>query len=177
MDNSIFNRYAIALLDLSIEDNKVREYREEIKVLMSVFKENHDFIKLLSSKILSTNEVYSFVDEVFSSCLENIKTFIKVIYINGRIFYLYQIFKETLYRFDDYLKIERGTFYSPDEISDDDYKKIVSKIEEEIKKTLDLKRVIDKSLIGGFKIELKNDIYDTSIKQKIQNLKQELNKE
>ena len=171
MDNSLYNRYALALLNVAIEEKKEQEYREEIKELVKILKQNRKFIYILSNKVATTEESYKLIDEVFSSCNHNIRNFIKIIYKNGRAFYLYPIFKETLYRFDDYLGIERGTIYSPNLLNKETIDKISLIIGEKINKKIELENKIDPTLIGGFKIILKNDIYDTSISSQIENIK------
>ncbi len=171
MDNSLYNRYALALLNIAIEEQKEDEYRSDVKELVKILKNNRQFIYILSNKIATTEESYKLIDEVFSSCNSNIKNFIKIIYKNGRAFYLYPIFKETLYRFDDYLKIERGTIYSSNKLTDETLNKISLIIGNKIDKKIELENQVDPTLIGGFKIILKNDIYDTSIASQIENIK------
>ncbi len=171
MDNSLYNRYALALLNIAIEEKKEEEYRSDVKELVKLLKNNRQFIYILSNKIATTEESYKLIDEVFSSCNSNIKNFIKIIYKNGRAFYLYPIFKETLYRFDDYLKIERGTIYSSNKLTDETLNKISLIIGNKIDKKIELENQVDPTLIGGFKIILKNDIYDTSIASQIENIK------
>ena len=171
MDNSLYNRYALALLNIAIEEKKENEYREDIKGLVKILKNNREFIYILSNKIATNEESFRLIDEVFSSCNQNIKNFIKIIYKNGRAFYLYPIFKETLYRFDDYLNIERGTIYSPNKLNENTINKISLFIGNKINKKIELENQVDPTLIGGFKIILKNDIYDTSIINQIENIK------
>ena len=171
MDNSLYNKYALALLNIAIEENKVNEYREEIKELTKILKKNKELVYLLTNKITSASDAFLLIDKIFKSCNVNIRNFIKVIYKNSRIFYLYQIFKESLYRFDDYLKIERGTIYSSTKLDEISINKISKIIENKINKKIELENIIDPSLIGGFKIILKNDIYDTSINNQLVNIR------
>ena len=42
--DTIASRYANALLELAIENNKVNEYQKEIKLVYSVVKENPDLV-------------------------------------------------------------------------------------------------------------------------------------
>ena len=105
---------------------------------------------------------------------KNLINFIKVVLKNGRAYYLTKIFKESLLIFDDYLKIEQGTIYSTIPLTKKDIEKVILAIERNTGKKVVLKNVIDKSLIGGIKVVLKNDIYDGSILSKISALKESL---
>lgn len=170
----VFNRYAIALLSLAVDENKASEYRQEVKNIREILRENREFMQVLDDVNLKLEDKYKIVDKVFSSANENIQNFIKIIIKNGRAFYLYDIFKETLFRFDDYLNIEEGEIYCTKDLSDDDIKKAVKAIEKKTNKTLELTKVIDESLLGGFKIKVKDNVYDASLKTKLAKLKDSL---
>lgn len=172
--NDLYNRYALALLDIAKEENKVKEYREEILSFKMVLKENPRLIKLFSSYNISIEDKNHLIDELSKYFSENIINFIKVILKNDRAYFLYSIFKETLMRFDDYLLIEQGTIYSTIPLTKKDIEKISLAIEKNTHKKVVLKNVIDKSLIGGIKVVLKNDIYDASILSKVNALKETL---
>ena len=43
-----------------------------------------------------------------------------------------------------------------------------------LQKRIELRIIVDESLIGGFKVYLKNDVYDASILRKVHNLKKKL---
>lgn len=176
--NELYNRYAFALLDLAKEQNKVEDYRNEVISLVTIFKENPASIKFFNSYDISFVEK----EEVINRCFLNnyfleIVNFIKIIVKHGRAIYLYKIFLETLYRFDDYLNIERGVIYSTEELSN----KRIAEIEEAIgvntHKRVQLVNKIDETLIGGIKVVLKNDIYDSSLKGQLKGLKDLLLKE
>ena len=174
MNNNFYNRYALAFLKIAIEQDSVQEYRKYVKEIVEVLKENKEFLYLLSSKSVSKDEALNLIGKNFKDYPEVFVNYLNVIYLNGRFFYAYPIFKETLYRFDDYLKIERGTIYSSKPLSEEVVKKIENVLEKNINKKIELANLIDKNLIGGFKIILKNDIYDTSVNNQIDNIKKVL---
>ena len=165
----VFNRYAVALLSLAIEKNKAFEYRSEVKAIKEILKENKEFMNVIG------DDKFNIVDKVFNSINEDIKSFIKIIIRNDRTFYLYDIFKETLYRFDDYLHIEEGVIICSKNLLDEDIEKAIKAIEKKTNKKLELTKVIDESLIGGFIIKVKDNVYDASIKSKLAKLKENLN--
>lgn len=174
IDSSLLNRYAIALLSLAIENNNVEEKRKEVKEITDILYENIEFSDVLASANLDLNEKYAIIDDVFKSASEDIKSFIKIIVRNNRSQLLPKIFKETLYRFDDYLHIEEGTLYLAKETSDKEIEKILKGVEkaEGVRIEADIK--IDPTLIGGFIVELRNNVYDSSIRTKLKNLKTNL---
>ena len=169
--NELCNRYAMAFLELAKEEGNVEKYREEILSIYNALIENKNFTKLLSSKVISRDEKISIIDTVLNKNSESVINYIKVIFDNGRSNYLVKILKETSFKFDSYLNIERGIIYSAIPLKDDEIKKIKKAIEENVNKRCEFQNVIDKSLIGGIKVVLKNDIYDASINTQIEKLR------
>src|SRR5574344_200204 len=173
--NELYNRYALALLDLAKEENKVVEYRQEVDSLLTVIKQNPEIMKFFGSCYTSEEAKNALIDEKLSKFYsKNVINFIKVILKNNRSMYLYKIFKETLFRFDDYLNIEEGKIYSTIPLSKQDMDRIIEVIERNTDKKIVLTNVIDPKLIGGIKVVLKNDIYDASLVTQVDELESRL---
>ena len=173
--NDLYNRYALALLDIAKEENKVKEYRQEVASFKTVLKENPEIIKILTSYNVTSEEKNDFIDgKLLKLYSESIINFIKVILKNNRGYYLYSIFKETLMRFDDYLSIEQGVIYSTIVLDEKDILKVTQAIERNTNKKVVLRNVIDPSIIGGIKVVLKNDIYDASVLSRVEALRDSL---
>lgn len=173
--NDLYNRYALALLDIAKEENRVEEYRQEVVSFLTVLKENPELSKILDSYNVTNEEKLNLIDGKLAKFYsENVINYIKVILKNNRGYYLYSIFKETLMRFDDYLLIEQGTIYSTISLTQKDILRVTEAIERNTGKKIILKNVIDHSIIGGIKVVLKNDIYDASILSRLDALKDSL---
>lgn len=178
MNNTLSNRYAFALLEVAKENNKVEDYRKDIITIYESLKENEDFAKLLAATNIDKEERYKIIESVLKDFDAEIVNYVKIIVKNNRAYYLIKILKETIYRFDDYLNIEEGKLISAIEMSDEQVEKIVKALESTLNKRVSLKRIVDPSLIGGFKVMLKNDIYDATVLRKLHNIKKKLlNKE
>ena len=173
-DEVLFNRYAIALLEIAIEQNKTEEFRKEVKILKNIFQNSPEFCEILCDVNIDLAKKYSMIDKIFASANSDILSFVKVIIKNNRAHYLYKIFKESLYRFDDYLEIQEGKLILSKEMSEKEKEKIIKSIEKNEGVRLELEEVIDPSILGGFIVTLKDNVYDASLKTKLQNLKESL---
>ena len=60
------------------------------------------------------------------------------------------------------------------EMSEEEKEKIIKSIEKNEGVRLELEEVIDPSILGGFIVTLKDNVYDASLKTKLQNLKESL---
>ncbi len=173
-DEVLFNRYAIALLEIAIEQNKTEEFRKEVKILKNIFQNSPEFCEILCDVNIDLATKYSMIDKILASVNSDILSFVKVIIKNNRAHYLYKIFKESLYRFDDYLEIQEGKLILSKEMSEEEKEKIIKSIEKNEGVRLELEEVIDPSILGGFIVTLKDNVYDASLKTKLQNLKESL---
>ena len=91
-----------------------------------------------------------------------------------RIRYIDDIVKCYIRLSNEHLGIEEGVIYTPYEISDKQIKDIEKAISQKENKKVTLKVRIDSSLVGGIKVQIKNRVYDGTIKNKVEMLKKEL---
>lgn len=63
--DSLYARYAGAMFALAEEEKKIEDYRLEFKKLKTVFLENEELIRLLSSYFLESEEKDGIIDRVF----------------------------------------------------------------------------------------------------------------
>lgn len=171
--DSLYSRYAKALLLIAVEENKVEYYKEEVKTLKTLFVENDDFLKLLSSYFISDEEKSKVLDEVYPNN-ENIRNFIKVIIKNRRTKYLIKIFDEFINEVNSSIGIKEGIIYSVNKLTDEQIKKISDAIEVKLNNKVELVNKIDKRLIGGIKIVVEDKIFDGSVKNKLEKLHEDL---
>jgi len=59
-------RYGSSLYELAVEENMAKEVLDELGVVLNVFKENPDYIKLLSEESISKKERIKLLDDAFS---------------------------------------------------------------------------------------------------------------
>lgn len=171
---SIPSRYGQALYSLALEQDKILSWQEEVKELKTVFEENSDFIMVLGSSFLSLKERQEILEKTLVGVDKNIIALILVIMENNRTSYLLDIFNAFNSYCNEYRGISEGYVYSTLKLD----KKIISQIEEKISKIekhqVELKNVIDPTLIGGVKVIIHDRIYDGSIKHHIEMMKKDL---
>ena len=173
MEN-VSSRYALALYSLALDLNKVESCQQEVKELKSIFNENTDFVMILGSSFLSINERQEIMNKTLKGVDENIKALISVIMENNRTDLIIDVFDVFNTYCNEYRGIREGYIYSTLKLDE----KVISEIEEKISKSennkVELKNIIDPSLIGGVKIVVHDHIYDGSIKHHLEMMKKDL---
>ena len=167
----ITSRYAEALYSLKREKNTLIESQNEVKELIKVFKQNPDFMMLLSSSYKDFEEKEQIIDTVFKGLDEDIKTLIKIVTRNHRAQYLDEIFIGFNSLVNEYRGVKEGLVYSTEPLNETQLQKLNQTVSELEKMPTELKNIIDPSLIGGVKIVINDHIYDGSIKHHLENMK------
>ena len=167
----ITSRYAEALFSLKRESSSLEETQVEVKELIKVLKENPDFSVLLSSSYKDFEEKEQIVDKVFKGVDEEIKTLMKIVVKNHRGQYLTEIFLEFNSLVNEYRGVKEGLVYSTEPLSESQLAKLNSVISEKESRPVELKNIIDPTLIGGVKVVINDHIYDGSIKHHIEDMK------
>ena len=171
---SVSSRYGLALFSLANDLHKVDEWQMEVKELDSIFKENTDFVMILGSSFLSLEERQDILKKTLVGVDENIIALMLVVMENNRMPYIYEIFDSFNSYCNEYRGVKEGLVYSTVKLD----QKVISQIEEKIAKVennkVELKNIIDPSLIGGVKIVVHDHIYDGSIKHHIEMMKTDL---
>ena len=175
MNDNLSMRYAIALLDVAIENNQVLEYLKQISELLNIFCNNKDLKILLADYGLNNEEKKETITTIFKNNVNQyILNFMYIIIDNNRGKYYVDIFKEFIKRAQNYLHIVNGICYSTISLSKEDLNNITEKVSKLLNKKVVLTNRIDSSLIGGFKVEVEDKIIDESIKKRLLDLKKSI---
>jgi F-type H+-transporting ATPase subunit delta len=168
------SRYAKALLELAIEQNKVEAVAADLNYLSEVNAETKEFAILLKSPVINSAKKIAIFNELFGQFEEMTTSFIKLITNNRREYMLAQIAAS----FDAQLKAHKGivpiTIVSATALNSDTRQMIVNKIQETVKGELEIEEIIDESLIGGFIVQMDDKQIDASVASQLSNLKQRL---
>ena len=171
---SVASRYGLALYSLAMDKNKILDWQKEVKELTSVLKENTDFIMVLGSSFISLKERLEMVDKSFVGVDEEIIALIKVVMENNRMHMILDIFESFNSYCNEYRGVCEGLVYSTLKLD----QKVINQIEKKISKIehhkVELKNVIDPTLIGGVRVVIHDRIYDGSIKHHLEMMKKDL---
>lgn len=171
---SVSSRYGLALYSLALEKKKVLEWQEEVKELKRVLLENTDFIMILGSSFLSFKERQEILVKTLVKVDEEIIALISVVMENNRTNCLIDIFDSFNSYCNEYRGVSEGYIYSTLKLEQTVINQIEKKISEIEHHKVELKNVIDPTLIGGVKIVIHDRIYDGSIKHQIDMMKKDL---
>lgn len=168
-------RYAKSLLDLAVERNKVEVIFNDISLIHSIFKSNHDFLLMIESPIIHTDKKQKIVHMVLNGKADEITLkFIDILMLKGREAYLNEIAEAFIEQYNKYKNITPVKLTTAVE-ADEQLKKRVTELLKEKAGLInvELKTAVDASLLGGFVLQYEDKLYDASVKNKMLKLKRE----
>ncbi|CUM76189.1 MAG: F0F1 ATP synthase subunit delta [Turicibacter sanguinis] len=173
--SKIASTYAKALYDIALEENVLEEVKNDFNVIVSSIKEQPQFLNVLTLPKLDKEEKKQLIKSIFSSNTPQISVnFLMVLIDKDRIDLLNEIVVAFNQMVNEHFGIVEGTVYSAVPLSDAQLNQLTYVFTKKLNQKVKLNVVIDPSLLGGYKVNLGDVVYDNTIKLQLKNLKQNL---
>lgn len=164
--------YATALFTLTAEENSTEAYVDCMKTIRDILRKNEEYVEFLSSPAVSVEERAASIDEAFGEGFpEYALSFLKVLCENGRMKSVFGCIDEFIALAMSVSDRTNAVIYSAVELSESQKKAVVAKLEKITKKQVEAQYIIDKTLIGGMKIEVEGKTFDGSVRHRLQEVK------
>lgn len=168
--------YAQALFKLAVEENSVEEYLESLKKMKKLLEENPEYTEFLNCPAVSLTQRLAAIDEAFGEMLpEYVLSLVKLLCENGKSRITLSCIDEFLALAMEYENSTYAQIYSVIELNAIQKESICKKLEKITNKNIVPVYIIDKSLIGGIKIEVDGKTIDFSIKHRLGDIKDVMN--
>ena len=168
-------RYAKALYFLGLENDKLKDYQEQVKEIMKLLKQEEGLITVLGSYFLSHEDRKRKIDEIFSKYFDKeIVNFLKIIVDNDRINQLENILSAFNSMANDYYGVREGIIYSTYKLDESEISKVAESVGKKEGKKIYLINRINPNLLGGIKVVVEDHVYDGSLASKVDGLKKAL---
>jgi F-type H+-transporting ATPase subunit delta len=175
----VASRYAKALMEIAVEQDKLELVHEDIKSFLNVMS-NREFEMMMKSPINKTDKTDKILDAIFGGKIEEVTTkFFKIVLRKGRESALPNIADAFVEQYKALKEISTVTLTSATQLSEKALDAIKAKLTKSgnFGENIEFKTIVDASLIGGFRLEFGDDkLYDTSVSYKLEQLKKEFKK-
>ena len=168
----VLDIYARSLYEVSCETKQEELFFNEMMFLKDILSESLELIDILKVPTINKSEKKKIIENIFvgkvNECIVN---FMKVLIDNNKIALILKIsdkYKELYYKGSGIAEVE---VISAVELSEYEKKKVVEKCEILLKKKIKTLYVVDQKIVGGLIIKANNQIYDVSLKTKMDGLK------
>jgi len=170
------SRYAKALLELAIEQQKLESIESNMSRILEAAKETNEFQVFLDSPIINLDKKVAVLNSLFGEFEPLTLSFLALITKNGR----ERLITEIAQSYISQVKVFKGiipiSITSARKLDEATKATILAKINASLTGTLEITELIDESLIGGFIVTMGDKQIDASVASQLARMKQELTK-
>ena len=168
----IARRYASALLDCVKDNKEVDSVLAQVIEARDSFKASTDLTAVLTNPFISLRDKLELMKKLVKKMKlgSTVANFFLVLTKNERILQLDAIIKEFRVLIAQRLKREDAQVISAQELSEGEKKDLQKSLQKMLDLELNLFFKVDESLLGGFLVQTRNNIYDYSVKGQLSRL-------
>lgn len=164
--------YGQALYDLAKDENLSKVILEELTALKNIFRENRDYVRLLSVPNLSKEERCSLVDEAFSGKVHAyVLNFLKILTEKGYV----SRFADCADAYRDLYNEDNGilpvTAVSALPLTEDQTQRLTAKLSSLTGKTIELGNVVDPACLGGIRLDYDGTRMDDTVLHRLESIR------
>ncbi len=166
-------RYAKAILDLAVEKKTTDALEKDMRSIVSTISESSELREMLASPVVHLSQKKNALLEIFKGSHSITEEAISMLANNKRINMLNEVALKYLI-LNERLKGQDVAFVTTAvALTPDLEKKVLEQVARLTEKKVTIQNKIDESIIGGFILRVGDLQYDTSIANKLSNLKRE----
>lgn len=168
--------YGGSLYDLAKDEQLSDAIKEEMIAVKQLFRENPDYVRLLSEPSVKKDERIGLIDKAFGGQAEKyLVSFLKLLCERGILNEYEGCLEEYVRRFNADHNIAEAVVTSAVALSDSQLAALKSKLEKTSGKTIEIVSKIDPSVIGGLKVELEGSEMDGTVTGRMSGISRKIN--
>ena len=178
MAKLVSKTYGDALFAVALEDNRMDEFFEAVKVVADLLRTNEEFGKLMNHPKITKEHKVKIVEETFGSRIpKEITGIMTLLVTKGRAEAILSVFDYFINLVKEEKKIGKASVTTAVSLTDAQKAKVEQKLLDTTKyESFEMNYSVDESLIGGMVIRIGDRVVDSSIKTKLYELSRDLRK-
>jgi F-type H+-transporting ATPase subunit delta len=168
-------RYAKSILDLAIERGQLEEVHDDMLFLQQAFRSSRELLVMIKSPVIKADKKDKVLGAIMAGKVSVITaTFNKLLLSKGREFYLPEIITAFIDQYKEYKGIHMVKLTTAVPVGEELKKSIMDKISaDKHLKNIELVTAVNEDLIGGFVLEIGDELVDASIAFDLKNIKKQ----
>lgn len=171
-------RYARAIIDLAQEADQVSEIGEELRKIAELFAGSHELVHLFTDPTVTSEMKEKVLEELLGKggIQDLTKRFVHVLQSKNRLLGIGEIAVAYQDFSDKLSKRIRARIISAAPLRDEEVEKIRKTLSEMADQEVVLQLEVDGNLLGGIVAHMGSQVYDGSLKNQLQQIKENLSK-
>ena len=173
---AIAQRYASALVDVAIERGTAERTKKELGDFLQLLQESADLRNFLASPSVPRAGKHEVIGKLVTrlGASETLRNFLFVITDNRRTQLVPEIYQEFVSRLHDRLGIAEAQVRSAQELSEEEKTNLRKTLEHLTGKKVEAQYRLDPNLIGGAVVRIGSTVYDGSVREQLERMRQKL---
>lgn len=178
MAKLVSKTYGDALFAVALEENRMDEFFEAVKVVADILRTNDEFGKLMNHPKITKEDKVKIVEETFGSRIpKEITGIMTLLVTKGRASEMLSVFEYFINLVKEEKKIGNASVTTAVALTNAQKAKVEQKLLDTTKyESFEMNYSVDESLIGGMVIRIGDRVVDSSIKTKLYELSRDLRK-
>ena len=148
---------------------------EELRVVKEVVSKNTDLNAALKSPKLSKNDKRQLITNAFSTVNPYVINTLLILIDRHREDHIIEVVNQFIQLANDERGVAEATVISIRPLTEEENKALSSTFAAKVgKKSLQIENIVDSNLLGGFKVQIGNRIFDGSLQGKLERLERQL---
>ena len=168
--------YGGSLYDLAAEEQLTEAIMEQMSELLQLFRDNPDYIKLLSEPSIPTKDRTDLIETAFGQQAERyLVCFLKLLCERGILTEYAGCCEEFTRRYNVDHNIAEAVVTSAKKLSEEQMEALKAKLEQMSGKKVSLAQHIDSSVLAGLRVELEGKQLDGTVQGRLSGISRKLN--
>lgn len=175
--NKLAAVYANSLFEAAFEEKADKDILQQAQQMLDLFDREGQLVKVLDAPTVTKAEKEQLLDSIFKDETNRyLLNFLKVMTDRKAVLYIKEALESYIEIYNKHYGIQKVVAVTAVEMSDELKEKLVQKLQKTTGKTILLENKVDKSAIGGVVLKFGDVQLDSSIAEKLKNIKEELSK-
>ncbi|KRQ87738.1 ATP synthase subunit delta [Caloramator mitchellensis] len=168
-------KYGYALYEVALKEDKLDEYLEDLKGILDVFKASPELLEFLRHPEITLQNKLAVLSNVFRGRIQDeILRLLDLLVRNDRIDDFRYIYKDYRKFALEHKGIKIALVKTAVPLNDEERNLIKVKFSKIYDSDIEIDEIIDEEIIGGIWVRVKDDVYDGTIKSKLDTMKKTL---
>ena len=168
-------RYSKALFELALEKGQLPEIEQDLLLIKEQINQNDEFQKFLINPLIQNKSKTELLEKTFKDSVGNLTMNFLVLTSSKK---RSEFIKEIIERFEvlalEHNQILSAQVFSAVPLSTEQTEAIRNRLRKKTGKEVRLVEVVEKSLLGGFIVKIRDSVIDYSLKRQLERLREKM---
>lgn len=168
------NGYALALLSLAKEENKLKQYKTQSEQIIESIEENPKYLEIMSTKSIDKEVKKELISAAFARMNKNLLNLMFILSERHKFKMLVHILEKLIKFINTEEKINEGIVYTNEKLTPATIKSLEKKVSTSLGLKVKLVNKLDAEIISGFRIIVDDQLIEDTIESRLAGLKETL---